>query len=88
MIANPEIKQYKRMVAEIMSIHPKLPPNPPIIVLYRAFLNDSRRDAQNCAKLLVDSLYEQDQDVVAWPVGAGFDRDEPRVEVWFLGKKE
>lgn len=70
--------------ASILSQGVELPP-PPVVVLYRVFFKDKRRDVTNCGKALLDALYKQDKHVAGWAIPFNYtDKESPRTEVWIV----
>ena len=83
--AYEKLKLYKEEVGVVLlaSANTSLP-LPPVILLYKCYLNRASRDAQNCQKALVDALYRQDKEAYPWCLPPEVDKKNPRVEVWLI----
>ena len=66
-------------------------PDPPCVIVYKAYFiggkgsgkRGRKGDVGNVGKALVDALFKEDKDVLAWPVFHGITKENPRVEIWF-----
>ena len=85
MVTSAKVKRYRKAVEALIDLE-KLP-RPPCYVLYRCYLKDRMRDAQNCQKTLIDALYKQDRRVYPWCLPEEVDKENPHVEVWIIPKK-
>ena len=86
MVTNAQVGVFKKHVAATLMAMGKgtKVPLPPVVVLYRIFFKNRRRDSSNCTKTLLDALYKQDKHVRAWDMAPGVDAKNPRVEVWIV----
>lgn len=81
-VTNSPVKKFRKDVSNILG-NRRLPA-PPVVVLYRVFFKNARRDGQNCQKVLIDALYPQDKKVQPWALQSGVDKKNPRTELWFV----
>ena len=83
--AYEELKVYKQDVEAVLLASAKTNlPKPPIVLLYKCYLNRESRDAHNCQEALLDALYKQDREVCPMCMPPEVDKENPRVECWIV----
>lgn len=55
-----------------------------VLMVYKVYFTSRRRDGGNCMKILKDTLYNEDKNVLGWELPSGVDTRNPRVEVYLV----